>query len=347
MTPVLRVRDLEIRRHSEGGEFELAIPHLDIHGHEVLVVLGPNGSGKSTLLRALADVEPLYAGRVERDPDARITMVFQRPIAFAGSVLHNVRIALRAQGFPSHVVEKRSRGALEHFGIAQLAARPAGELSGGEIRRLALARAFALEPAVLLLDEPFDDLDAGAQETLSFDIREVVAKTGTAVVVVTHDLQRAALVSDRMAVLLRGRMRQAGPRHEVLNRPADPETARVVGMTNLIPAELEAGGTARVSEHASIPTTSRDAPGPVFVGLRPEHLKLDVGRGEGERIGEARVTAHASDGLLTTLSLDWAGQHLRTHLVSGRGLARGIAVGDRLPLSLRPEDVHILPRGAS
>ncbi|MFP6641744.1 MAG: ATP-binding cassette domain-containing protein, partial [Myxococcota bacterium] len=231
--------------------------------------------------------------------------------------------------------------------IAQLAARPAGELSGGEIRRLALARAFALEPAVLLLDEPFDDLDAGAQETLSFDIREVVAKTGTAVVVVTHDLQRAALVSDRMAVLLRGRMRQAGPRHEVLNRPADPETARVVGMTNLIPAELEAGGTARVSEHASIPTTSRDAPGPVFVGLRPEHLKLDVGRGEGERIGEARVTAHASDGLLTTLSLDWAGQHLRTHLVSGRGLARGIAVGDRLPLSLRPEDVHILPRGAS
>lgn len=344
MTSKLRIRELEIRRHSDGGEFELAIPQLDILGEEVLVILGPNGSGKSTLLRAMAGVEDLYAGRVESAPEDRITMVFQRPIALAGNVLHNVRIALRTQGYPRSVVDKRSHEALEHFGISHLALRPAAELSGGENRRLALARAFALEPAVLLLDEPFDDLDARAQETLSHDLREVVARTGAAVVVVTHDLQRAALVSDRIAVLLHGRLRQAGPRDEVLNHPADAETAELVGMTNMIRADLQADGNARVSDQASIPTPCRNDPGPVLLGVRPEHLKLDVGRGEGERIGEALVTAHASDGLLTMLSLDWAGQPLRTHLVAGRGLAREIQVGDRLPLSLRPEDVHILRR---
>ncbi|MCH2173929.1 ABC transporter ATP-binding protein [Myxococcota bacterium] len=344
MTVALRAHGLELRSYSSDSEFELLVPDLTVHREEVLAILGPNGAGKSTLLRALAGLESPSVGHVQGKSDDRITMVFQRPIAFAGSVLHNVSVALRAQKLPRAIVERRSRDALDHFGIVDLAARSANRLSGGELRRLALARAFALEPAVLLLDEPFDDLDARAQENLSLDLREAVARTGTAVAVVTHDLQRAALVSDRIAVLLDGALRQVGPKSEVLNHPVDFETARLVGMTNLISAELDAQGAAWVLGERSIPTTCRDVPGPVWVGLRPEHLKLDVGRGEGESIGDGRVTAHSSDGVLTTLSLEWAGQKLRTHLVSGRGVAREVSVGNRLALSLRPEDVHVLRR---
>jgi len=344
MKKALSARDLCIEKKTRGGEFTLSISQLSIYREEVLVVLGPNGAGKSTLLRTLAGVEAPSSGLIERDPKDRVTMVFQRPIALAGSVLHNVRVALRSQGAPATVADRRSLDALDHFGIAHLSRRPASELSGGELRRLALARAFALEPAVLLLDEPFDDLDAGSQEALSLDLRNAVARTKTAVIVVTHDLQRAVLVSDRMAVLLHGRLCQIGPRTEVLNRPVDVDTARLVGMTNLIKAQLDAHGLAHLEDHRTILTSVENEPGPVYVGFRPEHLKLDVGRGEEEPFGEGRVVSHASDGRLTTVSLDWEGEMLRTHLISGRGHAREIQVGDRLPLSLRPEDVHILRR---
>ncbi|MEE3327008.1 MAG: ABC transporter ATP-binding protein [Myxococcota bacterium] len=344
MNQALFAQDLCIEKKSPGGEFSLSISELTIYRGEVLVILGPNGAGKSTLLRTLAGVEEPSSGLIQREPSDRITMVFQRPIALAGSVLHNVRIALRAQGMRISAADQASLAALEHFGIAHLSGRPASDLSGGELRRLALARAFALEPAVLLLDEPFDDLDGRSQEALSLDLRNAVARTGTAVVVVTHDIQRASLLSDRMAVLLHGGLSQIGTPREILNRPIDFETAELVGMSNLIAADLDAQGIAHVDAERRIPTAVTQAPGPVYVGLRPEHLKLDLGRGEGQRFGEGQVMTHASDGRLTTVSLDWGGEILRTHLISGRGLGHIIQVGDRMPLSIRPEDAHVLPR---
>ena len=344
MKEALLVQDLCIEKSSRGGHFRLSIPELEVHRGEVLVVLGPNGAGKSTLLRTLAGVEEPTQGTIHRDASDRITMVFQRPIALAGSVLHNVRVALRSQGIAKPAANQSSLAALEHFGIAHLGARPAHELSGGELRRLALARAFALKPAVLLLDEPFDDLDGRSQEALSIDLREAVAKTGTAVVVVTHDIQRASLVSDRMAILIEGNLSQIGPAREILDRPVNVEAAELVGMSNLIEAELDAQGMAHVDDTRRIPTTTKGAAGPVYIGIRPEHLKLDLGRGEGHRFGEARVTTHASDGRLTTVSLDWGGKILRTHLISGRGLGHVVQVGDELTLSIRPEDAHVLRR---
>ncbi len=345
MTAALHVRDLLLTRESRGQRFELHVAALDLVAGEVLAVLGPNGAGKSTLLRALAGLDTPAAGVVECAAEGPVTMVFQRPIAFAGSVQHNVRIALRARGLERAEIQRRCETALERFGIGQLAGRRAAALSGGELRRLALARAFALEPAVLLLDEPFDDLDAAARERLSRDLRQAVALTGVAAAVVSHDLRRAALVCDRIAVLLGGRLRQLGPREEVLARPADAAVARLVGMGNLLPATLASDGFAAVDATHRIPNSSALPPGTaVFVGLRPEHVKVDIGRGEGEPIGKARVVEHTSDSVLTTLVVEWGGHSLRTHLVAGRGLARELRVGDTVSLSLRPEDVHVLPR---
>ena len=333
----LRVSGLLVRRVSKRSAFELEVDELELRRGGVLAVLGPNGAGKSTLLRTLAGLERPVRGSIERHLDGPLTMVFQRPIAFSGSVTHNLAVAV--SGLRLSRAERASRvdEALEHFGIARLASRRAATLSGGELRRLALARAFALRPAVLLLDEPFDDLDPSGQEALSLDLRSVIASTGVAVAVVTHDLRRALLLSDRIAVLLEGRVAQEGEREEVLSRPASVDVARLVGMSNLIEGVVAEGMSEAdpelsrvvVDAQHQLPVETALAPGtPVFAGIRPERLKVEVGRGAGVPIGKAVVGAVLSDGVAVTVQVRWAGRELRTHLLAGRGLARTIAPGD-------------------
>ncbi|MBW2271421.1 MAG: ATP-binding cassette domain-containing protein, partial [Deltaproteobacteria bacterium] len=167
---VLTARALHVLRGSRGAAFELRVDSLDLMAGSVLAVLGPNGSGKSTLLRTLAGLEAPAGGRIERHTRGRVTLVFQRPIPFAGRVDHNVDVALSSLGLSRSERRSRRAEALAHFDIDHLAGRDSATLSGGELRRLALARAFALRPEVWLLDEPFDDLDAAGQESLSLDL---------------------------------------------------------------------------------------------------------------------------------------------------------------------------------
>jgi ABC-type sulfate/molybdate transport systems ATPase subunit len=350
----LVARDLLVRRTSQSGAFELRVAALELLAGGALAVLGPNGAGKSTLLRALAGLEPALAGAIERRVAGPVVMVFQRPVAFSGSVAHNLRMALSGQRLSRAEARARADEALDHFGIARLAGRRAATLSGGELRRLALARAFALRPAVLLLDEPFDDLDASGQEALSLDLRRAITGMEVAVAVVTHDLRRALLLADRIAVLLDGRIAQLGEREQVLAHPASVEVARLVGMANLIAGAWERGegelARVRVDAAHAIPVEPAAAAGlapgaPVFAGIRPEHVKVDVGRGEGIPIGKGLVRTIVSDGVAATVGVAWAGLELRTHLLAGRGLARTLRAGDGVTLSVRPEDVHLLPRG--
>ena len=340
--------DLRVRRQDATGVFELAVDALALAPGEVLAVLGPNGSGKSTLLRTLAGLERPYCGRVARAATGPVTMVFQRPILFDGSVEHNLRAALLGVALSRKQVAERTREALERFGIERFAKRRAGTLSGGEIRRLSLARAFALHPAVLLLDEPFDDLDAAGQESLSLDLSRAIAETDVAVAVVTHDLRRALLLADRIAVLRDGRLVQCDSREEVLRRPASPEVARLVGMTNLVAAEVVPGGRGiRIPGAGEMPiAASSDFPAgtAVWAGIRPEHLSLDAARDDAAVLGTAVLRSVISDGVTATFTLDWAGTELRTHVLAGQEKARSHAPGDAIALSLRPGDVHLMRR---
>jgi ABC-type sulfate/molybdate transport systems ATPase subunit len=345
---VLAARDLLVRRGRRGAAFELQVDALDLQASEALVVLGPNGAGKSTLLRTLAGLETPLRGRIEQSATGPVTMVFQRPIALDGKVAHNLRAALLGKHLSRSEIRTRIGEALERFGIARLRERRAATLSGGELRRLALARAFALRPAVLLLDEPFEDLDASAQESLSLDLRHAIQDTGVAVGLVTHDLRRAHPLADRIAVLLDGRIAQVDRRETVLAHPATPRVARTVGMVNLIHgtvAEETRDGFALVEIDAQhrIPVAEAIAPGShVMIGIRPEHLKLETGRGEGIPIGKGRVRYIVSDGWTSTVVLEFAGTELRTHLIAGRGLARTLSPGDSTGLLVRPKDVHVM-----
>jgi ABC-type sugar transport system ATPase subunit len=344
---VLRARSLLARPGGLQG-FELRVEGLELAAAETLAVIGPNGAGKSTLLRVLASLAPLAEGLVDGPGLGSVAMVFQRPVVLVGSVEHNVRVALWGRGVPRAEVRARVARELDRFGIGALAPRPAHTLSGGETRRLALARAFVQEPAVLLLDEPFDDLDAEGQEALSLDVERAIAETGVAVAVVTHDLNRALLLADRLAVLCEGRVLQVGERDEVLRRPADPRVASLVGMANLVEGRVEARlaeGRVRVrvdADHSIVARSEWSVGTAVLVGIRPEHLKVDVGRGEGLSIGKGVVARVRSDGMLVGVSIEWAGTTLRTHLLAGRGLGHSLTPGDALSLRVRPEDAHLL-----
>ena len=349
---VLEARGLRSRRGSGRDAFELRVDALSLHAGEALVILGPNGSGKSSLLRALGGLDPAVgpdmlsrAGSGSGSSSGAVTLVFQRPAAFAGSVAHNVRVALLGRALPRRERDDRVSRALERFGIAALAEHDARTLSGGELRRLALARAFVLEPQVLLLDEPFDDLDAEGQRTLSLDLQRAIAETDVALALVTHDLRRALLLADRVAVLEHGRLAQVGQRDEVLLHPGSPAIARTVGMTNLVTGRVarREGDLAwvDVAPGLCLPTRATFEIGAtVWLGIRPEHLKVDVGRGPGLGIGEARVESIVSDGLAAVAVLRTAGHVFTTHLLAGRGLARRLTPGDPVSLVVDPARVH-------
>jgi len=343
---VLEARSLRSRRGGGPDAFELQVDALALRAGEALVILGPNGSGKSSLLRALAGLDPAVGPEMlSRPGSGAVTLVFQRPAAFAGSVAHNVEVALLGRGLSRRERGDRVHRALERFGIAGLAEHDARTLSGGELRRLALARAFVLEPQVLLLDEPFDDLDAEGQRALSLDLQRVVAETEVALAIVTHDLRRALLLADRVAVLERGRLAQVGLRDEVLLHPGSPAIARTVGMTNLVTGRVARrdGDLAwvDVAPGLALPTRAEFEVGvAVWLGIRPEHLKVDVGRGPGLEIGQARVESIVSDGLAAVAVLRAAEHVFTTHLLAGRGLARRLAPGDPVTLVVDPARVH-------
>lgn len=348
---VVEARGLRRRLGTGSAAFELVLDAFSLHAGEVTAILGPNGSGKTTLLRTLAGLDGGRAGlggelRIAHGP---LTLVSQRPVAFAGTVAHNVSVGLLGRGLSSSLRAGIVENALSRFGIASLARHDARTLSGGELRRLALARAVVIEPSVLLLDEPFDDLDAEGQRQLSIDLLRAVRETGIALVVVTHDLRRALLLADRIAVLIAGSIAQQGPRDEVLHHPASPAVARIVGMTNLaegVVVESDAGESRIEIAPGRIVVAGTALPvgQAVWLGIRPEHLKIDVGKGEGLAIGRARVESLLDDGLATVVELELEGARFTTHLLSGRGLARRLRIGDRVDLAVAPEQVHVRGR---
>ena len=345
----LAARGLVVQPGGPRG-FALQVPALALRAGSVLAILGPNGAGKTTLLRALAGLVAATAGHVEGPARSRLASVFQHPVFFAGSVLWNAEMPLWGRGLSRTVRRERARAALGRFGIEALAARDAATLSGGEARRLALARAFATEPAALLLDEPFDDLDAQGSAALVGDLERAIRETRVAVALVTHDLRHALLLADEIAVLCGGTLVQQGACGEVLRHPADGDVAALVGMSNWLPGRVAAHDAAGLAAIEVAPGARLRAPTPcavgsgVWVGFRPEHVKLDPDGPGTDPLGSGTLAELVSDGVLLSARVDWAGVILHTHLLAGRGLGRTLKRGDGFWLAVRPEDVHVVPR---
>lgn len=234
MNDLVTVKNLVVERE---GRIVLQVERLSIAKGETLAVVGPNGAGKSTLLLALARLlkpqrgEILFNGQptaAESDTAyrRRLALVMQDPLLFDMSVFENVALGLRFRGLERDEIERRVSLWLERLGVENLSKRRAGQLSGGEAQRVSLARALALEPQLLLLDEPFGALDPPTRSRLLDDLGALLQETAATTVFVTHDLDEAVQLAGRMAVIVGNRLRQVGKPNEVFGSPADVEVAQ-------------------------------------------------------------------------------------------------------------------------
>jgi tungstate transport system ATP-binding protein len=199
---------------------------LELRAGSTIVVLGPNGAGKSLLLRLCHGLLAPSEGRIGtrlgagvcRRARVRQAMVFQKPVLLRRSVAANIRFVLAARGVPYRQRGELAAAALDRFRLTPLAARPARVLSGGEQQRLALARAWALEPELLLLDEPSSALDPAATQAVEGAIRAFKA-AGTTIVMSTHDLGQARRLADEVAFMIRGRLVEHAPASTFFTAP--------------------------------------------------------------------------------------------------------------------------------
>ena len=300
-TSGLVVRDLTVR-------FDTTVAvdgvNLEVPAGSVVAVLGPSGCGKSTLLRTVAGLEVPHGGSIRYDghdlagvPTHKrgFALMFQDGQLFEHlDVAANIAYPLRLRHRSRAVQRERVAELLGLVGLDGYAERPPATLSGGERQRVALARALAVDPRLLLLDEPLSSLDRGLRERLATELHDILRAAGATAMLVTHDQEEAFAVADRMAVMRDGRIVQTGSLDEVWGGPADAWTAQFLGYATVL-----TGVVARRLRDLAAPTASWQA-----VALRRSALRVDPAGPLSATVQEARVTP---DQIRVQLDVDGAG----------------------------------------
>lgn len=350
--------DVELNR----GVLELEAS-LSVEAGDCLALVGPSGAGKSTLLRIVAGLTRPDAGRVALDGEVwlerdrvgggrvvsadrrRIGYVFQEYALFPRmSAWRNVAYGIRGSGRSER--RERAHRMLERFGLADRAdARPA-ELSGGERQRVALARALATDPSLLLLDEPLSALDARTRAAASAELAQLLGSTEIPSVIVTHDFAEAALLSDRIAVLDRGRIVQEGTAAELAAAPASAFVADLTGAVVLRGiARPGAGGLTEVELDGGGRLSSTDvATGPVAASVFPWEVELGTATAVGSALNRlpAEVTAVTEFGNRARVGLAIP-QPLAAEVTSASVERLGIRVGGKVEASWKATATRLVP----
>ncbi len=295
---LLRCEHLSVRRGRREVVHDVSV---ELRAGEIVALLGPNGAGKSTLLDALAGALPSAGGSVQRP--GRVAIALQSPDLAHRTALANVALALAWWGVPRAERTARARDALRAIGAEHLANRPAATLSGGERRRVHLARAIAVAPDVLLLDEPFAGLDAEVRASLLQDALSALRSTTRATLVVVHDRAEAWALADRLLILIGGRLVATGPPRELLEQPPSIEVARFLGFDGILDD------------------------GPEVVLTRPAHVVLDPA---GPLQGQVTRAIPIEDGVRLELQIEngrlyvvaplpapGPGEYVRVHIDGG------------------------------
>ena len=352
---MISARDLVVRR---GERVVVHVRELHLAREETLVLLGPNGAGKSSLLLALALLLPSEGElRIGEEPvrdrvaaRRRMAVVLQRPLLLDRDVLANVTLGQTLRGVDRASAEERALRWLGRLGVAHLARRPARALSGGEAQRVSLARAFALEPAVIFLDEPFAALDAPSREAILADTARLLADTGTSAIVVTHDRDEAASIGDRIAIVIAGEVRQIGTPETVFSAPADAQVALFVGVETILPAHV-VDVTAEVTKldvaGRQIEVTDVPPEGDRFPLLLVSPTDIVVSRDGATTSARnqfaAEVVRIEPIGRVMRVVLD-CGFPLIAHLTRASVRELGLASGSQVVASFKATSPHLLPR---
>ncbi|HWL83808.1 MAG TPA: ABC transporter ATP-binding protein [Roseomonas sp.] len=327
---------------------------LDVAEGEFLTILGPSGSGKTTLLKAIAGFEIPDEGTVllggedvtlapprQRD----VGMVFQNYALFPHlTVAQNVAFPLEMRRRPRAEVARRVEDALRLVELQSFGGRLPRQLSGGQQQRVALARAVVFGPRLLLLDEPFGALDRKLRESLQLEVRRLQRSLRLTTLFITHDQEEALIMSDRIAVMDKGRIQQIGLPGDLYARPATRFVADFLGESNLLEGTAHSA-RATIPGFGTVPLAAPQPGGPVTLLLRPEALRL------GAEV-EA-VPCRAQGTVIETVFLGLSAK-LRLRLQGGPELLARIplrpsapppaAEGEVVTVGFSPEDVHVVPR---
>ncbi|QKS10627.1 ABC transporter ATP-binding protein [Pseudosulfitobacter pseudonitzschiae] len=269
----------------------LADASIDIQDNEFFTLLGPSGCGKTTLLRMIAGFEHPTSGTLTMHgedltnlpPYKRpVNTVFQSYALFPHlTVAQNIGFGLEMLGKPKDEIKKTVGEMMELVKMSQMADRQTGQISGGQQQRVALARALAPRPKVLLLDEPLSALDFKLRKDMQLELKRLQTETGITFIFVTHDQEEALTMSDRIAVMSAGTIRQIGGPRDIYDRPAERFVADFIGDTNFVPAQIAAntGNDAQVTLSSGKTVTAKMPEGAALTGkvtlaVRPEHASI-------------------------------------------------------------------------
>jgi putative spermidine/putrescine transport system ATP-binding protein len=310
---------------------------LDIAPGELVALLGPSGCGKTTALRALAGLDDPDSGRIVVDGKditgvpanhRDMGMVFQAYSLFPNMTARdNVSYGLRLRGMDTQARRRRADEMLELVGLLAQGGRYPYQLSGGQQQRIALARALAIVPKVLLLDEPLSALDAKVRRQLREEIRRIQIAVGTTTLFVTHDQEEALALGDRVGVMSAGRLEQIAPPAELYDRPATAFVAEFVGLTNKLRGVASSGSVDVLG--MQVPLLEGSAgPGPVTALVRPESVNLTPQDGAAAHVlavsflgSMCRVQVQLPDGDLVVAQMSAANA---TQLTPGTAVRVGV-----------------------
>lgn len=341
---------------------------LEVRRGEILTLLGPSGCGKTTTLRTIIGLEHCDAGEIVYDGQVidsprssrfvpthkrQMGMVFQSYAIWPHmNVFENVAYPLRVRGVGGQRLQEAVQSALDHVGLASLTKRPATQLSGGQQQRVALARSLVFEPQLLLLDEPFSNLDALLRGQMRAELKVLQRRLGVTVVLVTHDQVEALSVSDRIAVMRQGRLEQLGTPQQLYREPASVAVRDFVGRTIVLEGSVDEirtdaavvrlGDGHCVLSRGSAPSGARVGD-PVQVAIRPEQAKVDTTDevGTNRLAGRIEALLFIGDHYEATLKLE-TGQTVMGYLAAVDGWREGQAI----TLVLPPEDVRVWEKSA-
>jgi len=340
------------------GGFRLGVAELEVSRGEYFVLLGPPGSGKSILLECLCGLKRSASGRISIDGrDVGRLEPRERGIGYVPqdyalfrhlSVERNIQFGLRAFGATRETIRRRTGEVADMLGITHLLARRIPGLSGGEQQRVALARALAIEPKVLLLDEPVSALDEATRESVCCELRRVQTELAIATIHVSHNLEEAFSVADRGGILRDGTFQQIGTLSALLRKPRNEFVARFMRCENLLYAQAVAPGPDPGTTRVQVDQVDLVIPGhhegKVKVVIRPENLQLATRGTESSKAGNAlpvHLVRAVGRGAYVRAELSGT-LHLFAHLPRASAADLHLVDGGQFVAIIRPEDMHVL-----
>ena len=356
---ILNIRNLIVER---GGARVLDIPELKVDESRILALIGPNGAGKSTLLLTMAGLLKPSRGKLyykglpvetrasRADMRRSVSVVFQEPLLLNTSVYNNVALGLKFRRLGHNEIKKNVEQALDYFGISALAQRSARTLSGGEAKRVSLARAFALKPQLVLLDEAFNSLDPPTRETLIDDLRHILEETKITAVLALHDREETLRLAQDVAVMDAGKIIQSGTTTRIFNQPDSEFVASFVGTETILEGTVKScnAGLMEIAVAGKmIEATGADLPGQkVYCCLRPENIVVSqavFGKMSARNVFEARVQKIVRQAYFYKMFLD-CGFPLVAYITVSSCDDLGLCEGATVTASFKATAVHVMRR---